>query len=120
MASNRNNDPLREDKEEIGQISPSINPFSGHSMLFPTAPHIKVIYFVKISLTNQIGFFLNKFILLRFSRGMRKKPPHALELAAIRGRKGKIIQSVIFPNNETLVPILLVFAHLCPTLTDII
>ncbi|VDN96399.1 unnamed protein product [Rodentolepis nana] len=36
------------------------------------------------------------------SRGIRKKPPHALELSLIKGRKEKIIQSVLLPNNETL------------------
>ncbi|KAL5112725.1 hypothetical protein TcWFU_008437 [Taenia crassiceps] len=36
------------------------------------------------------------------SRGIRKKPPHALEIAAIRGKKGKILQKIILPNDASM------------------
>uniref|UniRef100_A0A5K3ER39 Myosin motor domain-containing protein n=1 Tax=Mesocestoides corti TaxID=53468 RepID=A0A5K3ER39_MESCO len=36
------------------------------------------------------------------SRGMRKKPPHTLEVAAIRGKKPKILQKIILPNEVSL------------------
>ncbi|KAL5971614.1 Myosin-VIIa [Taenia solium] len=36
------------------------------------------------------------------SRGIRKKPPHALEIAAIRGKKDKISQKIILPNDASM------------------
>ncbi|KAM7540512.1 hypothetical protein Aperf_G00000029843 [Anoplocephala perfoliata] len=36
------------------------------------------------------------------SRGVRKKPPHALELAAIKQKKHKIAQNVILPNDASI------------------
>lgn len=36
------------------------------------------------------------------SRGIRKKPPHALEIAAIRGKKDKIYQKIILPNDTSM------------------
>lgn len=40
---------------------------------------------------------------MRFSRGMRKKPPHALELAAIKQKKDKVIQNVFLPSGASIV-----------------
>ena len=102
MAGDGNNGALSAAHEQVGSLLAPFASSTGDSMLRPAASHIEVEPFISISLcTSYPNDDMTSHF--SFSRGIRKKPPHALEIAAIQGKKDKIWQKIVLPNDSSMV-----------------